>query len=192
MPDDINQSIHKVMMKTSLKFTLLVSVISILIAPTDLLSKPERRKSVVEGSIEGAIVGSVLGNIFGDKEDGKKIAKIGAAIGALKAAEKNRKQREAEERAYQEELLRLERERIQLERELRIQREQRLSATSSSQLVKKVQRSLIVLGFAEPPVSGVLDPDLRNAIRIYQRVHKLTVDGLASQALLQHLQDNGG
>ena len=189
------------------KRIFLIAIIAAFFATSLPLQAKERKgKTIVGGTVEGAMLGGILGNIFGDKEDGKKAAKIGAVLGALGAADKQRKERE---QAYREQLMRIEKERIELERQMQVQQAQKLAlqqqtaqrsapvqplaqSISSSDTVKQIERSLIVLGFLEPPITGTYGPILQQAIKTYQRVSRIPVDGQASQALLEYMLANGG
>ncbi len=171
-----------------------------------LQARAEKKKTVVGGAVEGAIIGGILGNVFGDKKDGKKAAQIGAVLGALGAADKKRKERE---RAYRQELARIERDRIALQNQMQAQQAQQWAmqqqapqrsappqplppSKGSSDTIKQIERSLVVLGFMEPPITGTYGPKLQQAIKTYQRVSRIPVDGQATQALLDYMLANGG
>jgi peptidoglycan hydrolase-like protein with peptidoglycan-binding domain len=60
-------------------------------------------------------------------------------------------------------------------------------ATESKSTVMDIQRGLKNLGYNPGPVDGVYGPRTREAIRQYQKDHGLMVDGQATPALMEHI-----
>lgn len=207
---------------TLLRAVLLLSVI--LTSPQTSQAQwwqQKRKKNVVGETVKGAAIGAALTGLFGgDKKDREKAAKVGAALGALGALDKNRRLREEQERARQEQMARIEAERLALQRQMQAEAEarqrqqlierERLARQQSQQLVyasppaqsqqnmdattlvKHVQRSLVVLGMTKPPITGIVDSETRNAILKYQKIMSIPTSGIANKFLLDHLWANGG
>lgn len=162
-----------------------------LFSATPMQGSEPKQKHVIGGAIEGAIVGGILGNIFGDKKDGKKAATIGAALGAIGTAERNRKEKES---AFREELLKLERERLALKRELSKQAQKPVTTVQlqNADITMEIKRSLVILGYLEGPTTKINQDMLYTAIKTYQRVSRIHVDGFPTLGLLSHLRSHGG
>ena len=52
----------------------------------------------------------------------------------------------------------------------------------------RLQRDLKALGYHPGPVDGLIGPDVRAAVRAYQRQHGLIADGFATEQLLQRIE----
>lgn len=144
-------------------------------------------ENIIGGSIKGAIIGGMLGNAFGNKKDGKKAAKIGMLIGALKAADKKEK-RKKREQAYAQQQYNYNQQRLNM-----LNNQQSVTQPmNTAELSGKIERSLIILGYLEAPVTGVYGKTFRRAIRTYQRVNHLPVNPKPTHILLQQLIESGG
>ena len=55
-------------------------------------------------------------------------------------------------------------------------------------LIRSIQRALVARGYFDGPVTGSVDAATEDAIRRYQTDHGLTVDGVASHALANHIR----
>jgi peptidoglycan hydrolase-like protein with peptidoglycan-binding domain len=65
------------------------------------------------------------------------------------------------------------------------------SAPHTDSVVESIQRDLNRLGYDAGPVDGRLGNRTARAIRRYQRVHSLPVDGRATPELADHVQSRG-
>jgi peptidoglycan hydrolase-like protein with peptidoglycan-binding domain len=62
------------------------------------------------------------------------------------------------------------------------------SATADPTLVKSVQARLTLLGYLPGPIDGVAGDQTHDAIRQYQKDHKLLQDGRVTPELLDHIK----
>ncbi len=123
----------------------------------------------LQGAIGGAIIGGVLG---GGKGMGRGAA-IGGAVGIIGGAmEREDRYRE---RYYEDRYVYMSDDPLY-----------------SSKVVRRVQRSLLRLGYRPGAVDGVMGRRTSSAIRRYQDEHGLLITGRASTALLSHMMKNGG
>lgn len=60
--------------------------------------------------------------------------------------------------------------------------------TLSQDLVKAVQARLTLLGYTPGPIDGVPGDQTHDAVRAYQRDHKLLQDGTITPELLEHIK----
>lgn len=60
-------------------------------------------------------------------------------------------------------------------------------ATGDKSTVMEIQRTLHNLGYNSGPIDGISGPKTRGAIRKYQKDHGLVVDGQATPALMEHI-----
>ncbi len=164
---------------------------------------PPAEGRVLRGAVRGAIVGRAIG--------GKKGARAGAVVGGVAGAARSAAAREAHHQAQRQqeawEQQRLEAERLQLEQQrleveqerLRFEQQRPVAPPSSAapalagaELIREIQRSLIVLRYQPGAVDGVLSPSTASAIRAYQTATGLLATGQPSAELLAHLRQNGG
>ena len=156
---------------------------------------------VLSGGVKGAAGGAVLGAVFGGGSEGaKRGARIGAAVGAIKGAAEAEKRRDAQE-ARDRERLRIEQERLELERTQAAEAQRLRDGTAvpaagspapPAQLVTDAQRGLKSLGYLAEEASGRTTKGTVEAVREYQRDQGLEPTGRITPDLLAHIRANGG
>ena len=179
------------------------------------------RPALARGWFGGALGGAVLGSLVGGRDGAAAGAIIGGVAGGVsgrkqrkRAEEAAREQARARHQQYMEERqrdqarVRMEEERLAIERErLALARQSTMPAApavasggmaaaqpvpAGNELVRDLQRSLIVLGYQPGPINGELNQTTIEAIRSYEQNQGLLVTGRASPELLAHMRQRGG
>lgn len=65
---------------------------------------------------------------------------------------------------------------------------EQLQGRRADPLILRTQEALTAAGIYKGPLDGVMDVELRSAIRVYQKRHGLGVNGIASEELAIHLE----
>ena len=148
---------------------LAISVVSGGVAPSIAQAQ------VFERAIQGAIGGAVIGGVTRGKRGIGTGAAIGAAAGAVVGAvEKDRRRKYRKRRAYRRANARPQ------------------QVSRHDPLVYDTQSQLTQLGYAPGPIDGAYGQKTSWAISDYQKENGLLVTGTPSQALLEHMNKQGG
>ncbi len=130
---------------------------------------------VLDRAVQGAIGGAVIGGVARGKKGIGPGAAIGAAAGAVVGAvEEDRRRKARARRAYRSSDGRTRR------------------ASRNDPLVYDTQAVLTDLGYEPGPVDGSYGPRTSQAITEYQKENGLLVTGTPSEALLAHMNKQGG
>lgn len=147
---------------------------------------------LVQGdALNGGVAGAAVGGYIGGPQGAVAGAVLGAVGGDQATQEKNDEQ--ARWKNYYDQ----QQQREQAAQQAPVVVEQAMAETerplpSGSGLIKEIQRSLTVLGYAPGPIDGLTDGPTIDAIRHYQEDNGLMTTGKASRELLVHLRQNGG
>jgi hypothetical protein len=167
---------------------LLIAVTLLIV--TNLVVHPAQA-GIFGAGLGGALRGAIVGNLIDGRSGAAAGAVIGGLIGAGEAASRKKKDQQRNEAARQRQA---EWDAEQQAQQARFQQQQAADAPAKDAqqtLVVETQKSLIRLGF-EPGDIGVAGPALTNAVMQYQNSKGLLETGELSQALLNHLLQNGG
>lgn len=137
-----------------------------------LATAPAAQADPLTGGIIGGIGGLAVGGLLGGGGGAAAGALVGGFGGALIGAERQRRR--------------------EISRPIRVsepQQPQRVVAQRN--LVAGIQSELTQKGYDPGGVDGRIGPNTRNAISAYQQANGLLVTGQPSQALLDHIRNQG-
>ena len=130
---------------------------------------------ILERAIQGAIGGAVIGGATHGHHGAGRGAAIGAAAGAVLGAIEEEERKKAYRDDVQPSAL-----------------PPRGRAYGGDPLVADIQSSLTRLGYEPGPIDGAFGRRTEQAISEYQKENGLLVTGQPSQALLDHMNKQGG
>ena len=130
---------------------------------------------VFERAVQGAIGGAVIGGVVRGKRGIGTGAAIGAAAGAVVGAAERDRRRQARKR-----------------RVIRRANARSQPVSRNDPLVYDTQSRLTQLGYEPGPVDGAYGQQTSRAIAEYQKENGLLITGTPSNALLGHMNKQGG